>query len=119
MKAVRETRTVETMQRSKPVAPILSKGLAAPAINFKTGTAGVCGTHLEAGSEYDAVDFVFDAVVNQAFVGNSINSPMGAGIDQRYIGIVASGQIFVVESRSLAEKAIPRLQCFRGLLILD
>src|SRR5262249_43454594 len=42
-----------------------------------------------------------------------------ARIDQRYVRTIEGRQVFVVESGTLAEQAIPGLQSFSGLLVLN
>src|SRR3546814_14139098 len=70
--------------------------LAVAAPNFHRGAARIAGAGFEAGREDDAVDGIFDAVENDAGLGNPVEPP-SLGVDERPIGLVEGLEIIVVE----------------------
>src|SRR5262249_21863504 len=108
VKAVGETRAVETMQGPKPVCPMLAQRFAAAPVDLVAGAARVCGADLEAGGENYTIDFVFDPVEDQPVRGDPIRAAPG-GIDQRDVAAVESGEVLIVESGAFAELPIPGL----------
>ena len=111
--AVREAIDGEAVQRANPVAPLLGQRQPVATDDFETGTPRVFRADLESGREDQAVDAVFGAVHHDA-VGSDPLDALALGVDEGDVVAVERLEILVVEARSLAEVAVPRLERLGG-----
>ena len=79
---------------------------------FVTRTTRVISSHFKTSCIYKAIKFVFNTVSHNALRCDSLNAKT-TSINQRHVWSVEGWQVVVMEARTLAELAIPRLQRFR------
>ena len=109
---------MEAVQGACAVRPVLCERLALDAVQFVSRPTGVLGAHFESGRVDEAVEFVLDAVHHHTFLGDELHS-LPIGVDEMHVRTIEGVEIFVVETRALAELAVPRLQRRCGRRIGD
>src|SRR5271154_4435031 len=118
VEAVREANAAEAVQRFQAAGPVLGQRFAAAAEDLEARAPRIGRAHFESGREDDAVRLVLDAVEHQPFFCELIDAAAHR-VDQRDVRPVERRQIVVIESRALAELAVPWLQRVGGPLVLD
>src|SRR5262249_33074143 len=98
--------------------PLLREGNAVAAVHLVAGAPFERRADLEAAREDDAVELVFDAVGDDALLGDSLDA-LAVGVYERDVGEVVRRQVLVVTTRPLAELPVIRLQALGRVRILD
>src|SRR5439155_15189952 len=98
--------------------PMVRQLGAALSGQIEARSPAIFGADLESGSIDDAVELILPARDDNAVFGDPLD-PLAVGIDQMRPGPVEGLQIFVVETRPLAELAVPGFQPRGRLAIPD
>lgn len=97
------------MQRARAVLPGLGDGRAVAAEDFDVRAVRPFGGELETGGVDDAIDVVFFAEGADAILVD-VRDADALCVDQVDVGLVEGFEIFVMETRALAELVVPSLQ---------
>jgi len=113
---VRESATVKAMESTSAIIPVLSQRLSTNTIDFVSGTATEIRSHFKTSCVNQTINFIFDAIGHHTFLGDVINAST-IGINEFNSGAIKGCKIVIVETRTLAELAIPRLEMFSSARI--
>ena len=106
------------MEARHPVVPLFRHLQPIAASEIEPGTAGVLGADLEARGVDDAVEVIVLTVGYQAGLGD-LGDPFAISVDEMSIRLVVGVEVLIVETRTFAQLAEPRLEGFSRVGVSD
>ena len=107
---------MKAVQGAGTVSPCVGEAHTIAAVHLVSRTSGVLSPDFEPGRIDQAVDLVLDVAHHDRILGDPVDT-LAFGVDQGDVRTVEGLQILVVETRTLAELPIPRLQSLGHLWI--